>query len=492
MRVRPVGPVMALALILAASPASAQAPVDCEGPAGDPEPGTPEWRQRDLENMYCAEQRHLDKAQHPTNLQPVQELGADAYREPARHAGVRFRFDTTTIDGLEAEVYRPCTPAACPDLPETLAYHDGPYPAVVTFHGGASRKELHWWSSQSLAEAGYLVIAFDSEGIGPVVGEAERVVDWLFESGDPLVAEFDGERLGVAGHSAGGVVVSEFGHTDPRVDAVVSWDRAQSTRQPDDVPLNSPSLFLFADYNCQQVPVCQPEPYDEPPPPDGPGDKGEDFQILRDAGVDTMQLARRAATHHDWVPSDLSGNRYAEIVTVHYTLAWFDRYVRGPTEPAVAADAFERLTARAFDGSADRHNISQGFYDAAPGASAGDPLAGNVPYTIEGGAVADRLSFYYLSKCFLTVPGTTTRAVSDDLRHDPCLAPATAPTAVPVAQPETPGGDPASLPATGGGAATLAAILLAGAATAASVGRVASPRAPRSGARRRRGSPRRS
>lgn len=444
-------------------PAAAQEPIDCEGPAVEAEPGTPEWRQRDAENAYCAEQRHLDKAAHPLNLAPANEPGADVYRDPARHAGVRFRYDTTTIAGLDAEVYRPCTVAACPELPDTLDHHDGPYPAVVTFHGGASRKELHWWSSQPLAEAGYLVVAFDAEGLGPTVDEARVVVDWLFESGDPLVAEFDGERLGVAGHSAGGVVVSEFGHTDPRVDAIVAWDRAQSTRQPDDVPLSSPSLFLFADYNCQQVPVCQPEPYAEAPSPDGPGDKGEDFEILRDAGVDTMQLALRAATHLDWVPSDLSGNRYAELVTVYYTLAWFDRYVRGPDEPAVAADAFARLTADTFDDSADRHSLSQGFYDPVRAASAGDPLAGNVPYTLAERPVADRLSFTFRSRCWLTVPGTRVRAASDDLRSLGCAAASAAPAPEPASVSEE---DQGTLPATGGGAVTgavacLAAVVLA-------------------------------
>jgi dienelactone hydrolase len=62
------------------------------------------------------------------------------------------------------------------------------------------------------------------------------VVDWLYGD-DPLAAEFDGERLGIAGHSRGGVVVSEFGQRDPRVSAVVSWDRAQSTPLPTDLPL---------------------------------------------------------------------------------------------------------------------------------------------------------------------------------------------------------------------------------------------------------------
>jgi hypothetical protein len=31
---------------------------------------------------------------------------------------------------------------------------------------------------------------------------------------------------------------------------------------------------MFADYNCQQVPICEPEAYDTAPDPDGPGNKG--------------------------------------------------------------------------------------------------------------------------------------------------------------------------------------------------------------------------
>lgn len=37
-------------------PAAAQRPpgsFDCEGPAGDPEPGTSEWHRRDAQNQYC-------------------------------------------------------------------------------------------------------------------------------------------------------------------------------------------------------------------------------------------------------------------------------------------------------------------------------------------------------------------------------------------------------------------------------------------------------
>jgi dienelactone hydrolase len=397
---------------------TSQEPIDCLGPVQVTEPGTQGWDELNDANAYCARERDLDKPPHRVleNTAP-----ADAYREPARHDDVRFRYDTTTIGGLEAEVYRPCAAGTCRDQPDSLETFEPPYPAVITFHGGASNKQLHWWSSQPMAEAGYLVVAFDSPA-GPTPEDATTMVDWL-HGDDPLAADFDGERLGIAGHSRGGVVVSEFGQRDPRVSAIVSWDRAQSTPLPADLPLETPTLFMFADYNCQDVPICNPERYETKPDPDGPGNKGEDFLLLQEAGVDSMQIPLRAALHLDWIPSQPSGNRYAEVVTVYYTLAWFDRYVRGMTEPDVAEDAFDRLTASEFDDSADRHNISQGIFDPDLAAGSTDPYAGNVPYRIAGLPVADRLSFYYLSKCFLTPPGSSERLISDDVRADGCVAP---------------------------------------------------------------------
>ncbi len=391
-------------------------PIDCIGPVDRAEPGTPEWDELNLANAFCARERHEDKRAHR-----VLEVTApaDAYREPTRHDGVRFRYDPTTVAGLEAEVYRPCAAGTCPDLPDGLETFEPPYPAVVIFHGGGSNARLQWWASQPLAEAGYLVVAFDSPA-GPTMADASAVVDWL-HGGDPLAADFDGERLGIAGHSRGGVIVSEFGHRDPRVSAIVSWDRAQSTPLPADLALDTPTLLMFADYNCQNVPVCEPEVYETAPDPDGPGNKGDDFLLLEAAGIDTMQIPLRAALHLDWVPSQLSGNRYAEAVSIYYTLAWFDRYVRGAMEPEVAADAFERLTAAAFDESADRHNISQGVFDPDL-ASSTDPYAGNRPYSIAGLRVADRLSFYFRAKCFLTVPGSSDTVVSTDVRHERCEA----------------------------------------------------------------------
>jgi dienelactone hydrolase len=397
-------------------------PIDCAGPVADATPGTLEWTLRDAGNMFCAEQRHLDQPLHPVAALPLPGVPYDAYRAPPRNNNVRFRFQATTIAGLAAEVYRPCAAGTCTGMPPGLSTFEPPYPAVVILHGGLSHKELHWWSSQPLAEAGYMVVAFDAANTSPTADEADAVLDWLLSEDDPFRAELDADHIGIAGHSAGGVVSSAFGQQDDRISAVVSWDRAQSGPMPAELVIRNPALFFFADYNCQRVPVCQPEPHQTAPSPDGPGNKGEDFTRVVAAGVDSMQIGLRAALHLDFVPSELSGNRYAEGVVMYFTTAWFDRYLKGDVDPQAAADAYARLTASEFDGSADLHNISQGLFDPLKAAASADPYGGNVPYTIAGMPVADRLSFYYLSKCSLSVPGSTDRATSDDIRTKGCPA----------------------------------------------------------------------
>jgi dienelactone hydrolase len=327
-----------------------------------------------------------------------------------------------TIAGLAAELYRPCAAGTCTNMPCGLRIFEPPYPAVIVLHGGLSHKELHWWSSQPLAEAGYMVVAFEAAYISPTTAEAGAVLDWLLSDGNPFRGELDADHIGITGHSAGGVVSSAFGQQDDRISAVVSWDRAQSGQMPADLVIRHPALFFFSDYNCQEVPVCQPTPYQTPPDPNGPGNKGEDFARVATAGVDSMQIALRAALHLDFVPSELAGNRYVESVVMYFTTAWFDRYLKGDGDPQTAAAAYARLTASVFDGSAGLHNISQGFFDPLQAAASGDLYGGNVPYSVEGMPVADRVSFYYLSKCNLSIPGSADRATSDDMRTKGCPA----------------------------------------------------------------------
>jgi len=285
-------------------------------------------------------------------------------------------------------LFRPCD-ATCVGMPAGLAPHEPPYPGVVIMHGGAANQEMYWWAAEGLAEAGYMVLTVNIGRTDQGHHQATKDgLDWLLSGENPHRAELDARRLGLAGHSAGGVAVSRLGQEDRRVDAIVSWDRAQSSPLPEELALRTPALFVVADYNCQQVPVCLPAPYTAPPDPLGPGTKDEDFQRLRAARVDTMKIALRAAVHLDFTEwPELNGSRYGAVTTLYYTLAWFDRYVKRDKA------ATSRLTAERFDDSADVHSISTGRFDP-------QTLA-NVPPTIAGQPVVDRLSFHFRSGYWL-------------------------------------------------------------------------------------------
>jgi hypothetical protein len=87
------------------------------------------------------------------------------------------------------------------------------------------------------------------------------------------------------------------------------------------------------------VPVCAPQPYTSPLPCHGPADKDQNFQMLRAKGVDTMKISIRDATYLDFIQFGLvgTGSRYGAAVAEFYTLAWFDKYLRGASAPAIGA-----------------------------------------------------------------------------------------------------------------------------------------------------------
>ena len=385
----------AVALVLTAAPAHAAGP-DCDGAPAAAEPGTPAWDQREDDNVFCGSQRSADASSNPAYQAAAAQVQAehggpvpeDPFRDPAQLNGKRFRWETVSLPGadgskLDGMLFRPLATAASP-----------PYPGVVIVHGGAASQEMYLWGAEALAEDGYMVLTFQIPEPENAAGDshypdAKAALDYLMSTRNPHWAELDREHIGLAGHSAGGVAVSRLGQEDPRVGAIVSWDRAQSGPMPDGLKLRTPALFLTADFNCQKVPVCLPVAYDSPPDPRGPGDKDTDFQRVSAAGVDSMKVSLRAATHLDFTefaPTPPS-SRYGAIVASYYTLAWFDRYLKG------SPGALARLTAVKFDGSADAHYISGGTYDAATGR--------NVPAHIGGMPVADRLSFHWRSAWFL-------------------------------------------------------------------------------------------
>ncbi|HXG27314.1 MAG TPA: hypothetical protein VNJ47_00505, partial [Nevskiales bacterium] len=424
----------------------------CDQPAGDPAPGSNEWRQRDLMNMVCSAQRLTDQYANPDfhlallarstprtySYNLVEQLSdptrprltlaqtipggrsTDPYRvdEDWAFAG-RGRVDHVSFIAesgarLVGRVFRP--PATVP----------GPYPAIVITTGSIQGyQEMYNWAAQGLAEAGYLVLTYDVQGQGRsetfphadnglisgtqgvpfqqaynFVQGTRDALRWLLSSEgnpyrapsantlgtelfNPFAQDVDRTRIGLAGHSLGASAVSQVGQEQacdpgqPRalrngcVSAIVGWDALSAV-----APIKAPGLSLTAEY------FFNPTPASSPPNPDS---GLAAFNAFVAAGVDSMRVSLRSSTHLEWtyVPLILPASRYGERVSMYYTLAWFDRYLRDD------AGATARLVATHFDDSADASSIGAGTWD---------PVSGNnVPYKIDGRCVANHVSIYYRS-----------------------------------------------------------------------------------------------
>ena len=441
---------LSVALVLALAPAAG---AQTDEPSGDPEPGSPEWHQRDLDNTRRMTGRSMDQVTNPdyglrlglatpelstgdladqirNPLRPMVTLSqlvpggraADVYRHDwerdGRGAMVPFEYENRYGARIQGELWAPPSPWTDP---VTGQDHTGPYPAVIITTGSVQGyKELYWWAAQGLAEAGYVVMTYDVQGQGksetfghdeetglldcggdgcpgvPSQQEAnfvegtEDALDWFLSNDNPLLGMVDPRRVGLAGHSLGARAVTEVGNLDERVRAVVAWDNANL---PEGVEPRVPTMGQDAEAG------FWPQPFADEPDPDA---HNATFRRFREAGVDAMQVSLQGSTHLEWtyVPYLLAASSTGERVAMHYTLAWFDRWLKGerlgrsgaevrpPELRAQADDARARLTGEVFDGSADASAIGAGAYA---------PLQGNVPHTIGGEHVADHLSFYFRS-----------------------------------------------------------------------------------------------
>ena len=224
---------------------------------------------------------------------------------------------------------------------------------------------------------------------------------------NPVFDRLDRSRVGIAGHSAGAVGASIVQGLEPwptggdnPVEAVVAWDNLGSSDAiaarrseraaedlatlletvPDgDVEPRAPAMGQTGDY------FLTPRPHAEPPDPDA---RSVGFEAWRSADVPAYQLVVRGGTHYEWsrtptFPATSWG--FGNALADHYTVAWFDRWLKAPGEPGYR-DADDRLLAddewgdhlsfhycskRAFCGRDGREhvcgNVRAGCGDAASG-----------------------------------------------------------------------------------------------------------------------------
>ena len=291
-------------------------------------------------------------------------------------------------------------------------------PAIVIENGSVQAPEpLYWWMAQLLVRNGYAVMTFDPRGQGrsdqqtPTGGQGSNVDSSVFWTGfvnaidffrsssvapyphnitcagtyptpvaafNPIIDRIDMNRLGIAGHSLGArgaSIVQGYGApgADPwpgkmdnsnPVKVAVAWD-ALSAPSDGDSPkfgIRVPSMGQTADYGLAPVPNT------EAPDPEG---KKTAYAAWKKAGVPVFQFTIQGGTHFEW--SQIPGfpatswcpmvdkNRcvggWGNPMAQHYSLAWFDRWLKHSNEVG-----YKTADARLLDDDGAQGRNKMSFY----------------------------------------------------------------------------------------------------------------------------------
>jgi dienelactone hydrolase len=235
--------------------------------------------------------------------------------------------------------------------------YDGPLPVVVVVPGGGGKEDVKHPEARHLAASGYvaLTVAPGGDNVGafvrapacrPEAGPAVRCpaferglapdaadavqagIDFLLSDANPFAASVDRERVGAVGFSEGATAVSVAQEVDVRIDAVVAWDNLRSTRWGDDgtATCTSPyrAMRLVADIEITPRVPALGHGSDGTCNGDNPDAKKSAYDVWRAAGVPTAEVVHAGTSHTSFNGKDDALRRRV----AHYTVAWFDRYVR--------------------------------------------------------------------------------------------------------------------------------------------------------------------
>lgn len=395
-----------------------------------PEPGTPQWQARELQNYARALgapleqlrpsfQLRLQTQSLSNELQWLQRVATDpSWLDPRSGNTNVTPLCTSWMEQCAGDPFR--YPGVDPfyasegQIEEVIFYDaqcarisgriwapigsdaDDQLPTVVIETGSVQAPEpLYWWMAQALVRAGYVAMTFDVRGQGrsdfqspngDQGGNVDSTVFWdglvnaidFFRSSpdqpyphnlscadtyptattpyNPYWDRMDLERLGLAGHSLGasGVsIVQEYGapgadpwpgliDNDNPVDVIVAWDSLSSSVTP-----RVPAMGQSSEYGLTPV------PNGSPPDPEAHKTAFESWQA---AGLPVYQITPRGSTHYEWsliptfpasswCPGDNGSSctpGLGQALAEHYSLAWFDRWLKRPGESGYT-DADQRL-----------------------------------------------------------------------------------------------------------------------------------------------------
>lgn len=290
---------------------------------------------------------------------------------------------------LRGTVYAPKPGAVDPYTGQALT---GPFPGVVITPGSIQGSEgMYVWLAQDLAERGYVVMTYDTQGqgtsetlphpdnqalpfcnllAGPVDGNltgcpgvpfqqlapfttgTTDALDWFVSAANPYLARLDRtpdptpatpgrtSRIAIIGHSMGASAVSQIQGTDPRVAAVVALDKlgaSSSNGAPgstDGAPNTPavPALAIQSEYGFTVNPYFLAGGGIVPAfgLPDPMRERATGFDAWTEAGVDSMLIVPRASTHLEYtdIPYVLPASRYGQALTSSYVQLWLDKYLK--------------------------------------------------------------------------------------------------------------------------------------------------------------------
>jgi dienelactone hydrolase len=220
--------------------------------------------------------------------------------------------------------------------------------------GGAGISSVEW-AACALAANGYVVSVTKPSSAASTDAyhrAAVSGIDFLASSANPFRAAADPGRVGVAGWSLGARSLTRTQAEDPRVDALVAWDNLALSESGDEgspACTNQPGTLRTPRVPAlgQASDTCATKPADA---------KKTAYAAWRARGVPAMQVVFAGSTHFLWSASATDAQHG---LAHHYTLAWFDRWLKGDTS------ATARLLSRTVGGTSLGSVLSTRFRSAA-------------------------------------------------------------------------------------------------------------------------------
>lgn len=254
----------------------------------------------------------------------------------------------------------------------------GPFPGVVILPGSlVGIQSQYAWAGRYLASHGYVALTADPQGVGksqsvgscyvgsPPSGSSvgpcpgvpyqqtsnwedagESALDYFLSAKNPYGSVVNHSRIGMAGHSLAARAISYLQGVDKRIGAVVAWDNLASNDEGDaGSPTTGPPVSSVGGLQAPgsgnpvvpRVPAMgQASESGSQTASPGSTIKKTAFNLWRSRGVASMELDFAGSAHLDWGQYTEEGQTYntaahsLEVETfAYYTVAWFDRFLKG-------------------------------------------------------------------------------------------------------------------------------------------------------------------